>query len=242
MLAKDVMTETVISVCSDDTIEQAVQLMIRNNVSGLPVVDRQGRLQGMVTEGDLLRRTELSTERSRPRWIQFLMSPGRLAEEYVHTHGRKVAEVMTANVFTVAENASLEEIVSLMEQQQIKRVPVLRDGNLVGIVSRANVIRALAKNFDAQLNATDQTIHDSLLSELKKQKWTPRETLDVNVREGVVELRGCILDERERQAIIVAAENTAGVKRVVDHLVFVEPMSGMVFAPPEEEQTLPKAS
>jgi osmotically-inducible protein OsmY len=77
---------------------------------------------------------------------------------------------------------------------------------------------------------------------LKKQKWTPRESLDVNVRDGVVELRGCILDERERQAIIVAAENTAGVKRVVDQLVFVEPMSGMVFASPEEEQTLPKAS
>jgi len=242
MLAKDVMTETVISVCSDDTIEQAVQLMIRNNVSGLPVVDRQGRLQGMLTEGDLLRRTELSTERSRSRWTQLFVSPGRLAEEYVRTHGRKVREIMTENFFTVGENASLEEIVSLMEQQQIKRVPVLRDGNLVGNVSRANVIRALAKNFDAQLDATDQAIHDSLLSELKTQKWTPRESLDVNVREGIVELRGCILDERESQAIIVAAENTAGVKRVIDHLVFVEPMSGMVFASPEEEQTLPKAS
>jgi CBS domain-containing protein len=144
MLAKDIMTQPVISVGSVDSVERAIRLMLQNKISGLPVIDPLGRLQGMLTEGDFLRRTEVTTERYRPRWVQFLMSPGRLADEYVHTHGRTVAEIMTVDAISVTEDTPLEEIVSLMEKRRVKRVPVLRGDEVVGILSRANLVRALA--------------------------------------------------------------------------------------------------
>jgi CBS domain-containing protein len=236
MQAEDIMTPTVISVEPNDTVERAIRLMLQYNVSGLPVIDSAGRLAGMVTEGDFLRRSEITTERRRPRWLEFLMGPGRLADEYVRTHGRKVADVMSVDTITVDEDTPLEEIVSLMEKHRIKRVPVLRGDNVVGILSRANLLRALAGIAAGVKKSSpdDRTIRDNLLADLQKQKWSPMGSIDVTVHDGVANLWGCILDERERQALIVAAENTAGVKRVNDHMAFVEPMSGMVLAPPEE--------
>jgi CBS domain-containing protein len=236
MQAKDIMSPTVISVEPSDTVERAIRLMLQYTVSGLPVIDSARHLVGMVTEGDFLRRKEITTERRRPRWLEFLLGPGRLADEYVHTHGRKVTDVMSVDVITVSEDTSLEEIVSLMEKHRIKRVPVLRGENVVGILSRANLLRALV-GIAAKVirsGADDRTIRDGLLAEIQKQKWSPTGSIDVTVHDGVVNLWGCILDERERQALIVAAENTAGVKQVNDHLAFVEPMSGMVLPPPEQ--------
>ncbi|MBN8955158.1 MAG: CBS domain-containing protein [Rhizobiales bacterium] len=236
MQAKDIMTPTVISVEPSDTVERAIRLMLQFNVSGLPVIDSARHLVGMVTEGDFLRRKEITTERRRPRWLEFLLGPGRLANEYVHTHGRKVADVMSVDTVTVGEDSPLEQIVSLMEKHRIKRVPVLRGENVVGILSRANLLRALA-GIAANVTRSsvdDRAIRDSLLAEIQHQKWSPTGSIDVTVHDGVANLWGCILDERERQALIVAAENTAGVKQVNDHLTFVEPMSGMVLPPPEQ--------
>lgn len=244
MQAKDVMTHSVISVGPNDSVERAIQLMLQNNISGLPVIDPLGRLQGMLTEGDFLRRAEIRTERRRPRWLQYLMSPGRLADEYTRTHGRKVAEIMSIDPATAAEDTPLEEVVSLMEKRRVKRIPVLRGDKVVGILSRANLLRALA-GIAAQTkrsNADDQSIRESLLAELRKQQWSPLGSVDVTVHNGVVDLWGGILDERERQALIVAAEDTPGVKRVNDHLAFIEPMSGMAFVPPDEVKEAPKAS
>ena len=122
----------------------------KGHISGLPVLDKKGRLVGMLTEADLLRRGELGTGKRRLRWLQFFMGPGRLADEYTHEHGRKVEEVMTAEVVTATESTSLQELVDLMSKHGIKRVPVVRDGALVGIVSRADVLRTLSKVFQAQ--------------------------------------------------------------------------------------------
>ena len=230
MEAQDVMSRPVFSITPTDSLTSAIRLMLQNHISGLPVIDAEGRLQGMLTEGDLLRRAETGTQRQRPRWIEFLRGPGRLADEYVRTHGRKVSEIMTPDPVTVAENTPLEEIVSLMEKHRIKRVPVMRGDKVMGIISRANLLYALA-GIARQAKPTsldDRAIRERLYAELQGQSWAPTGSLDVIVHGGVVELWGLITDERERQATIVAAENIPGVKRVDDHLVWIEPMTGTV--------------
>ena len=143
MQVRDVMTANVISVAAQATILEAARAMLRNRVSGLPVVDAKGQLVGMVTEGDFLRRSEIGTERRRPRWLEFVLGPGRMAEDYVRAAGRKVEDVMTRDPVAVREDDDLETVVELMERRRVKRFPVMRDGKIVGIVSRANLMRAL---------------------------------------------------------------------------------------------------
>ena len=230
MRAADVMTPDPMCISPDASITDAIRLMLERRFSGLPVVDAGGCLVGIVTEGDLLRRAETGTQRKRARWIEFLMSPGRLATEYVQTSGRKVSDVMTADVRTVTEDAPLEDIVHVMERHQIKRVLVARDGKLVGIVTRANLLHALASvAAETKPGPTgDTSIRERLYAELKTQPWAPVGLVNVVVRNGVVHLSGTLLDERHRGAIRVAAERIPGVKAIEDHLVCVDPVSGMV--------------
>jgi len=244
MKARDVMTQYVMSVGPNDSVSRAVRTMLQNEISGLPVIDSFGRLVGMVTEGDLLRRAETATQRRRPRWIEFFVSAGRLADEYAHSHGRKVSDIMTVDPVSVTEETPLEEVVTLMEKRRIKRLPVMRGDKVVGIVSRANLLHALARlsGETKPVQADDRTIREQLLGELDKQKWAPLASIDVIVRDGVVDLWGSITDERARQALVVAAENIPGVKAVNDQLVWIEPMSGMTFLAPEESsKVLPNA-
>lgn len=244
MRAKDVMTTHVLTVGSDASVMQAAQLMLKNQISGLPVVDSNGSLVGIVTEGDFLRRGEIGTARRRPRWLEFLIGPGRLAEEYVRVSGRKVKEIMSTNLHTITEDTPIGEVVDLMERKRIKRLPVVQGRRLVGIVSRANLLHAvasLAQNAVPPTSSSDEGLRQRLLADLKKSSWAPREMLNVVVRNGVVDLWGTITDERERQALIVAAENVSGVKSVRDHLVWIEPFSGMAILPPEEQSSQAKA-
>jgi CBS domain-containing protein len=235
MRVRDVMTRKVISVVADDTILEAARTMLQNRISGLPVTDTAGNLVGVVTEGDFLRRGELGTQRRRPRWLEFLIGPGRLADEYVHTSGRKVQEVMTDDPCTIAEDDSLEKAVDLMERRRIKRLPVVRDGKMVGIISRSNLMHALVSLAgDAQTPAGDDSaIRDAILAALGQKGWALG--IEAVVKNGVVELWGTVMDDRERRACIVACENVAGVRQVHDHLVWVEPMSGMAFPSAEDE-------
>ncbi len=235
MKVRDVMTLGVLTIEPDATILKAIRVMLDHRISGLPVVDAAGKPVGIVSEGDLLRREETDTQRKRSRWLAFLAGPGALADDYVRSHARKVEDIMTRDVVSVAEDASLEEVVNLMERHGIKRIPVLRDGKLVGIVSRANLLRVLerAASEVAAPPASDQEIRTLLTSELERQHWAPVGAIEVVALNGAVHLWGTITDERARRAIIVAAENTPGVKSVTDHLAWVDPMSGMVFAAPE---------
>jgi len=236
MQVRDVMTRNVISVATGESILKAARIMLQNEISGLPVVDVAGNLVGIVTEGDFLRRSEIGTQRRRPKWLEFLVGPGRLASEFVHATGRKVDDVMSSDPCTVTEDDSLESVVDLMERRRIKRLPVLRDGKLIGIVSRANLLHALVSlaRRTAPQTSDDSTIRDNILAALGEQHWSPK--VNVVVRDGAAELWGMIADERERQACIVVAENVAGVKQVHDHLLWVEPMSGMSFPSPEDAQ------
>ena len=228
MKAGEVMTRNVVSIGTDASVADMVKLMFDNRISGLPVVDDQGGLVGIVTEGDCLRRAEIGTERKRPRWLELLIGPGRLADEYIHTHSRKVAEVMTQSPITITEDTSLEEVVHLMESRRIKRLPVVRNGKVVGIVSRANLVHALASaSTDIPSNTLpDATIREQLMTELVKQPWSP--PLDATVRDGVVDLWGVVLAAHQREAAIVAAENIPAVRAVRSHIAWVDPVSGMV--------------
>jgi CBS domain-containing protein len=244
MKAKDIMTSPVVTVEPDVGVLQAVRIMLQRRMSGLPVVDKDGRLVGIVTEGDFLRRAETGTQRRRPRWLEFLVGPGRVAQDYARSHGRKVGEVMTPDPVTIGENASLDDIVKLMEKRQIKRVPVVRGDNVVGIVSRANLLHALASvaRETKPAERDDEAIRALILAELAKEPWAPVTLINPVVRDGVVELWGTITDERERPALIIAVENVPGVKAVHDHLAWVDATSGMVLYPPEDGSPEAKAS
>jgi CBS domain-containing protein len=238
MKASEVMTRNVLTVRRETPVANAIRLMLDNNISGLPVLDN-GKVVGIVTEGDLLRRGETSTERHRPRWLEILMGPGRMAGEYVRTHGRKVEEIMTTDVISVAGDTPLDEVVGLMERRRIKRVPVIEGDVLVGVVSRLDLLRALLRAIEAQHSETrsDDDIREQILAELAKAAWVPRDGLSISVKDGVVDLNGVILEEQERAALRVVAENVPGVRGVEDHLVWIEPVSGTVIEPPSDERS-----
>lgn len=238
MIVADVMTRNVLSVSPDATIDEAARMMLERGISGLFVVDAKGELAGIVTEGDLLRRDELGTERHRPWWLRMLVSPGRQAADFTRTHGRRVSDVMTESVISVATDAPLADVVEIMEENRIKRVAVVARKRVVGVVSRSDLLRALVghSRSAAPVSTDDRTIRESILDGLDNASWAPATTLGVNVAGGVVDLWGTIMDEQERRAIRVLAENTPGVTSVHDHLVFVEPYSGTVIEPPEEKK------
>ena len=234
MKASDLMTSLVVTVRADATIEYAAQLMLQYRISGLPVTDSDGAVLGIITESDLLRRAETGTENRHARWASLLIAPGRLAQEYVRAHGCKVAEVMTERVFIVTPETPLADLVALMETKHVKRVPVVDQGRLVGIVSRADVMATLVGLLSEKPAgaATDAEIREKVLAEIDRQPWGPRDGIDVVVTNGVVVLKGMIPDERERAALRVAAENVPGVKAVHDRLVWIDSVSGIVIPRP----------
>ncbi len=218
MLAIDIMTPSVITAAPDTPIAEVIRLMLSHHVSAIPILDRD-TLVGMVSEGDLVRRAELGTEHGPSYWHVLTHSTAQLAAEYVHTHGRTAKAVMTAPAITVADSATLAEIADLMETRHIKRVPVLRERKLLGIVSRADLLRALAAHIALPGAVDDRRIRDAVLAELRAQPWGGSPTgTTVIVEDGVVHLWGTVESDAERQARVVAAEATAGVRRVEDHM------------------------
>jgi len=227
MRAMDVMTTNVITVEPDTSVQQLATLLSERGISGVPVVDKDNRLVGVVTEGDLLHRAETGTERRiqrrRSRWLDTLGADQEAARDYVKAHGRVVREIMTREVISVGDTTELADIATLLETKRIKRVPVVRDGKLVGIVSRANLVRALAMTESeaaAAADSDDHTIRQRLITELTGQEWVHMWAADIIVRDRVVHL--WFSDDRseeERQAVRVAAENIPGVHQVEEHIV-----------------------
>ena len=221
MDASAIMTRSVVSVAPETPVSEVVKAMLENRISAVPVLD-DGTLVGIISEGDLLRRAEAGTERRRSRWMELGLSNPSLAADYVKQHGRKAKDVMTREVITVGPETPIAEIANLLESRHVKRVPVLLDGKLVGIVSRANLIQALAssgKEPGSAAPARDGEIQEALSRELLKQRWAVSPTqANIVVRDGVAHLWGFIDSEEARRAVIVAAENTPGVRRVEDHM------------------------
>jgi CBS domain-containing protein len=240
--AHQVMTRQVITVATGAPIVEAANTMLQNHISGLPVVDETGKLVGIISQGDFIRRAEIGTQRKRGRWLKLLLGPGKVASDFVHERGRKVGEIMTPDPCTVTEDAPLEHVVSLMEQNNVKRLPVMRGDQLVGIVTRSNLLQAVAElaREVPDPTADDDHIRNHVITSIEKTDWGPF-GLGVIVRNGNVHLSGVITNERSRQAAIVAAENVSGVRKVHDHLCWVEPMSGMYLSS-QEDETLLKAN
>ena len=234
MIVSDVMTRGCVSVAPDSTVEEAAGLMLKHGISGLFVVEGGKALVGIVTEGDLLRRDEIGTQRHRPWWLRILVSPGKQAMDFTRTHGRRVADVMTPDVITVAPGLALSGVVETMEENRIKRVAVTENGKVIGVVSRSDLLRALMSQVRNKQPVTDDgTLRTAALAALDAQSWTPATSLNVTVAKGVADVWGTIVDPNERRAICVVVENVPGVVTVHDHLVYVEPYSGTVIESPD---------
>jgi predicted transcriptional regulator len=195
--------------------------MANHGISAVPVVDKDNRVIGMVSEGDLLHRAETGTERRRSWWLEIMASTNQLAGEYLKSHSGRVKDVMTRDVISVTDTTPVADIAVLLETNRIKRVPILRDGKLVGIVSRANLVRALAMTVNEPASGDetdDRTIRDKLLAELKVQKWAEVSPANIIVKDGLVHLWSSYFSEQEKRALVVAAETIPGVRGVEDHM------------------------
>ena len=242
MRAHQIMTRPVFTVTPEATILEAANIMLQRHISGLPVADASGKLVGIISEGDFIRRSEIGTQRKPGRWLKLILGPGGAATNFVREHGRKVSEIMTREPLTITEDTPLDEIVKTMETNNVKRLPVMRGNALVGIVSRANLLQAVASLAREIPNPTadDDHIRNRVFAALQKNDWCPF-GLTIIVRDGIVHLSGVITNEHSRRAAIVGAENVAGVKKVHDHLCWVDAMSGMYLNSPEDDG-LAKAS
>lgn len=229
MKAENVMTTPVVTVAPSAPVKEVAALLLARHISGVPVV-ANGEVVGMVSEGDLLRRYEIGTDRIKKSWWTRLRDGDRSTADYVRSHARCAADIMSRPVVSVVETTPIADIVTLFESRRIRRVPVLRQRQLVGVVSRADLVLALARTARrsvAQKAAGDKTIREQLLDELSGQPWWQRYSSTVTVSQGVVHYWGLLDSEDERKAARVAAENVPGVRRVVDHRQHYNSLSTM---------------
>ncbi len=220
MQARNVMVTPVVTVKPSATVQEVAAQFLERNISAAPVVDDNGKLIGIVSEGDLLHRVESGTERRRSWWLRAFTEADTLAAEYVKSHSRKVEDVMTRTVITATPETPLHEIATVLEKNAIKRLPILENGQIVGIVSRANLLQAVASARHAlEATPSDKAIRDHILSSLRAEPWAHTALLNVTVSDGVVDLWGLAESKAERKAIKVAAETAPGVRTVNDNLV-----------------------
>jgi CBS-domain-containing membrane protein len=221
MKAADVMIHDVITVKPNDNVDHAIKLLLDNGVSALPVVDHDGKVVSVLSEADLIHREEIDTEKHHSWWLEGMLPASKLAGEFAKSHGHCVDEVMTIGAVTASEDASLAEIAMLLERHRIKRIPIVREGKLIGIVSRSNLIQALA-SLRPQIDtsaASDRKIRLDLLDRLHHQKWTHFGEINVIVKDGIVHLWGLVNSAAERKALLALAEEIPGVVKVVDEMI-----------------------
>lgn len=227
MRARDLMTKDVITVRPDASVRDVAQILLSHRISAVPVTDGDEKLIGIVSEGDLLRRSETGTERPKSWWLDLIASPEDRANDYVKSHAVHVRDVMTANVVTVEQDAPIAQVATLLEEKRIKRVPVTQDGRVVGIVSRADLLRGLATAKIDQLAPGDDAIRDAIVKRMRNEAGVRDWLMNVTVADGVVHMWGGVRSEAERRAARVAAESVSGVREVEDHLTLVSDYIGV---------------
>ena len=226
MRAKHVMTYPVITATADQTVREVALILSKRHISAVPIVDGSGKLIGLVSEGDLIRRFEIGTQRRRSWWLSIFASNAQLAEEYARAHASKVQDVMTQDVITVAPATQLSEIARIFERNRIKRVPVLDEGKLVGIVTRANLVQAIASApQEKRPPLEDEELRDKILKHLGKQAWVNPGMLNVTVESATINLWGMVSSESERNAMRIAVEAIADGK-TINNNVSLEPAPG----------------
>ena len=221
MKASDVMVSKVITVGPNATVQEIANILLSNRISAVPVVDAHGALIGIVSEGDLIHRVEAGTERHYSWWLQLVSDKATLAQDFLKSHATKAADVMTKRVITASPDLPVGEVASLLEKHRIKRVPIVENGKLVGIVSRANLLQALAalrRDIPVESRPEDSVLRERVVSEIRSKLWASASQINVIVHDGVVELWGAVDTQDEKDALRVAAELTPGVRTVEDHI------------------------
>jgi CBS domain-containing protein len=222
MKARDIMVSKVITARPDQSVQEIAAALLQHRISGMPVVDAAGALVGIVSEGDLMRRAEAGTEHRRSWWLRMLMGRHGLAAEYIREHSRRIEDVMTRDVVTTGPDTSIADIADLLERHGIKRVPIMQEDKLVGIVSRANLLQALAGmrvQAPVESAATDAALRDAVMKRLNAEPWTKMSMVSVTVHDGTVELSGFVDSPVEKKALVVAVQTTPGVGAVKDNVV-----------------------
>ncbi|WP_416139948.1 CBS domain-containing protein [Halomonas sp. HK25] len=221
MQAADVMTQSVITVSPDSEVSEIASLLLEHGISAVPVVDDGGKVLGIVSEGDLMRRVENDTSPRKSSWWLKLFA-GHDAADYVKSHGRRASEIMTKDPITIDTEMPLHKISRVLEKHHIKRVPVVKEGQLVGIVSRSNLLRGFSvAATKASVSVDDREIRKAILQEVDENTGVLVDRINVIVSEGKVQLWGLVENQQEKMAVQVAAENTPGVKVVENNLGFV---------------------
>jgi CBS-domain-containing membrane protein len=221
MRASDIMVTNVVTVGPDACVQDVADLLLRNRISAVPVVSGNGEILGIVSEGDLLNRPESQTTHRKSWWLDALASKQTLAAEYIKSHSRQVTDVMTRDVITASPETSVAEIAALLEKNGIKRVPIVKNGKIVGVVSRANLLQGLAtaKNKAPLAQPADSAIREKVMARLSNERWTRPALISVTVQDGTVELWGIVESSSERKAVHVLTEGTPGVRAVNDNLM-----------------------
>ncbi len=226
MQVSDIMTPRVFSVKAETSVSEVADLLMKKKISAVPVLDKDGKLLGIVSEGDLMRRLAADADDERSWWMVNLASQEDEARDFIKVHGRTAKDIMTRNVVTLSEDMDVASVAHLLESNRIKRAPVVRDGKVIGIVSRSNLLQAIAgqraqSNEDVRLS--DREIRTLVHEVLTGKDFTSHGALNVIVEDGVVELWGWVDSEAERQALVLAASEVSGVKQVKDHFGRVSP-------------------
>jgi CBS domain-containing protein len=220
MMARDVMVSPVVTVKASASVKEVAKLLLERHISAVPVVDDQGKVIGIVSEGDLLHRAEAGTEQRRSWWLLGLTGEITLLEEYVKAHALKVVDVMTTKVISAAPETPLHQLAELLQANSIKRVPIEKNGQLLGIVSRANLVQVVAADrVSPDIPLSDANIREELLAHLRQQSWAHAWLLNVLVKDGIVDLSGTVRSDAESTAVRIAAENTPGVRAVNNNLI-----------------------
>jgi CBS domain-containing protein len=233
MRVMDIMTGNVIAVTEEATLLEALRKLVESKVSALVVIGEGGKPVGVLSEGDLMRRAELGTSKHHAGWFDFLIGDGRVAEDYVLSHGRRVAEIMTRGALTIGEEAGIKDAVDIMMAHKVKRLVVVRDGKAIGVLARSDLLKALLATLDRpEAVRSDEEIFTDIIGRMSHESWTPKGSIHTDVADGVVTLEGAIADERFRGALKVLIENVPGVKSVKDRLAWIEPNSGYLVPNP----------
>jgi CBS domain-containing protein len=228
MQARDFMTKDVVTAGADTTVGEIAALLVLHHISAVPIV-ADGQLLGIVSQTDLAHRSETGTEKRRKWWLEVFADPDSMAREYVKSHGHKARDVMTRVVVSVAEDASLADVADVLDTQRIRQVPVTSGGRLVGMISRADLVRALAEATitSSKPRPDNGTLQKAVWEQVKAQQWLKSAFVNLAVRDGVVELWGAVDSKEQRDALRVLVEGVSGVERVEDHVTLLPKVAAL---------------
>ena len=220
MNADEIMTKDVIAVSPDASVREISALLVQHGISGVPVVIGDRKVVGIVSQSDLLHRAETGSEQKRKWWLTILTDPDGMAREYVKAHGQKADDVMSRFVVSVADDAEFGDVASILNAHGVKRVPVVHDGKLVGIITRTDVVRALAKHEASKSFPTPDNValQKAVLDKMRTQTWLDTAYINVEVANGVVRLTGFIGSDDQRRALRILAEEVSGAGNVKDDM------------------------